>query len=130
MCSRLHSLTSYDMLNDAISINQECSTLRTHVLTTIHTLLNPYTKLLIQLNITIHDETEREVVLFDKLNVALSTIAAHSNNFHTSRTQVCISIAQATCLGCTTRGIVFGIEIEGYHLTRIITTAHFTTLLV
>ena len=62
MCSRLNSLTSYDMLNDAISINQECCTLCTHVLTTIHTFLNPHAKLLVQLDITIHDKAEREVV--------------------------------------------------------------------
>lgn len=128
--SSLHLLTTQDMLHDTLRTDDEGTTLRTHVLTTIHALLYPYPEKLVELCVLIDNQSERQAVLLYEPLVALGTIRANAYYLYAPRSKVCIAVTQATRLSRTPRGVVLGIEIESYTLTGVIRQPYLFALLV
>ena len=126
----LDFLRADDALHDAFFVDDEGGAEGTHVLTAVHALLAPYTKLLDQFLVCVGNQGKGERVLLDELLVRLLAVHTYAYHFVASLAQGVVVIAQVAGLGGTTRCAVFRIEVEHQFLSFIIAQADFFAFLV
>lgn len=130
MLGSLDRLASDNMLHHSLGRDNEGRALCTHILTAIHALLYPYAEGFVQLVLAVYDKAKRERMLLYKLLMTLGTVATHADDLYIRLTECRVIITQATSLSRTTRGIILGVEIEGYALRWVIRASHLLPILV
>ena len=101
-----------DRSDRSIGLNHEGRALRAHVFLTIHAFFDPHSVSFYHFTLLITQEREWELMLGDKLGVALGGVHAHTEHQRPLGKERRVVVSQLTGLHCASGSVVFGIEIK------------------
>ena len=104
----LYLFRRYDSFDHPFFVNDEGGTKRTHILTTVHALFSPYSKLLYQLLVGIGYQGKRKLIFLDKLLVRFCIVNAYAYHLITCLPEFVIIIAQVTACAVQPEVMSFG----------------------
>ena len=126
----LHLLTSEDLLDDALLINNKGSANGAHGLLAIHILLTPGAHRLQELVVDVSNQGERQLMLLLELHMRGGRVLAHANHLIALALQLILMVAQTASLSGAPARIVLRIEIQHQLTALIITQTDVTSLFV
>ena len=87
-----HLLAPDDALYFVLGIDDEGRALGTHVLASVHALLDPGTEEFVELDVGVGDEAEGQIILGAEVHMTLRRVTADPDNLVASSSQVAVAV--------------------------------------